>query len=96
LESLRKGECFTEFGLSEDEIVLEDGAKLPDESDKRSLFFAFLNAVATEVVKDAAGGGKKKKRFFKEVVDRLQTFQDQCIRERDIPLVISYQVQVYN
>jgi hypothetical protein len=77
LDSLRKGEYFTEFGLSEDEIILEDGAKLPDKSDKRSSFFGFLNAVATEVVKKEQGGGKKKKKFIKEVVDRLQTFQDQ-------------------
>ena len=76
LDSLRKGEYFTEFGLSEDEIILEKGAKLPDKSDKRSLFHAFLNAVATDFVK-VHGGGKRKKKFIKEVVDRLQAFQDQ-------------------
>jgi hypothetical protein len=75
LESLRKGEYFTEFGLSEDEIILEDGAKLPDKSDKRSPFFAFLNAVATTIVKER-GIEKRKKKYIKEVVDRLQTYQD--------------------
>jgi hypothetical protein len=76
LKSLRKGEYFTEFGLSEDEVILEDGAKLPDKSDKRSLFFSFLTAVATSIVKEQ-GIEKKKKKFIKEVMDRLQAFQDQ-------------------
>ena len=75
-DSLRKGRYFTDYGLSEDEIILENGAKLPDKSDKRSLFYAFLNAVATDFVK-VHGGGKRKKKFIKEVVDRLQAFQDE-------------------
>jgi hypothetical protein len=76
LEELRKGDYFTEFGLSEDEIILEDGNKLPDKSDKRSSFFCFLNAIATNVVV-AKGVPNKKKKSIKDVVDRLQTFQDQ-------------------
>ena len=64
LSRLRRGEFFTEFGLSEEVSLLDDpkdASNLPDQSDKNHPFNKLLVAVATGIVKELGIERKKKK-----------------------------------